>query len=116
MSDIIINVDALQCQSPVMGDTYRTGGTYKFNWSSVWDDYVALGMNAQIRLYYSGDFQPEQPYTGIALPLPGNANMYEISDQFGGFDQVNFRIVFDVDNGDGCSFTFNIPYSSVITN
>jgi hypothetical protein len=112
MSDIIINVDALVCETPVMGTIYRQNG-YMFNWQSVWDDYVVLGINATIRLFYASDGMPEQEYQGSFLPLPGNADMYHITDVFGGFDQTNFRIVFEVP--DSCTFTFTIPYSEVVS-
>jgi hypothetical protein len=118
MGNIIINAAEFQCESPVIGTTYRnisSGGGYVFNWTSEWDNYATLGLNTQIRLFYIGDGQPEQLYTGVAIPLPGNANSLQISDQFGFYDQTDFRLVFDIDNGDTCSYTFNIPYSSIIT-
>jgi hypothetical protein len=114
MSDIIINVAEFQCESPIMGATYRdlgSGGAYIFNWTSQWDNYIALGLNAQVRLFYSGDGNPEVEYTNQTMP--GNANQLVISD-LPGYDTTSFKVVFNVDGGDTCSFTFDIPYSSII--
>ena len=114
MSNIIFNVAALECEKPIMKDIYREGGSYKFNWSSKWDEYNAIGINATIRMFYKGDFQPEKEYLGTGLPFPGNADMYPISDHPPtGFDQTDFRFVFEIE--DTCSFEFIIPYSQVIT-
>ena len=115
MADIIIDVEAFQCERPIMKEIYRNGGAYRFNWSSKWDDYIAMGINATIKIYYVGDFQPEQLYQGTAIPFPGNADMYPITDHPPiGFDQTDFRIVFEVEGS--CKFEFLIPYSQVITN
>jgi hypothetical protein len=112
MGNIIFNVAEFQCQSPVIGDTFRQGANYIFNWTSEWDNYIALGLNATVRLFYSGDGQPYQEYTAVSIP--GNANSFLV-DQLIGYDTTSFKVVFDIDGGDTCSFNFDIPYSSIIT-
>lgn len=121
MADIIIDVEAFQCQEPIVKDTFRVGNGYLFNWSSIWDDYVAMGINATIDLWYSWDGGNQNVhYSGTSLPLPGNADMYLIpytvdsgaDGDLPGHDQMDFRLVFSVEP-DGCTFTYNIPYSQI---
>jgi hypothetical protein len=111
MANIIYNIAEFQCVSPVMGDTFRQGGEWRFNWTSQWDLYTSLGLNTNIKLFYSGDGQPEVEYTNQTIPA--NANSFLIDDIIN-FDTVNFRVLFTIDNGTTCSKQFIIPNSSII--
>ena len=112
MGNIIFNVAEFQCQSPVVGDTFRQQTSYIFNWTSQGDVYASLGLNVQIRLFYSPEIVlPEEEYTAQTIPF--NANSF-IVDQLPGFDQVSFRLEFLVDGGDTCYYSIDIPYSSII--
>lgn len=112
MSDIIINVKEFICESPIIGNVYRdltSTGDYIFNWTSKGESYAALGLITEIRLFYSGDGQPEVQYTG--QPVPFNAVNFNIGVLF--FDTASFRLEFLVGGGDTCYYSIDIPYSSI---
>jgi hypothetical protein len=112
MGNIIINIDEFQCESPIVGDTFRQGNVYTFNWTSKGNEYQALGLVAEMRLFYKPEIVlPEEQYT--AVPIPFNANSFVV-DQLLGYDQVSFRLEFLVDGGDTCYYSIDIPYSSII--
>lgn len=113
MANIIFNIDAFVCESPIVGDTFRQGASYIFNWETKGDDYTALGLNVSIKLFYTPEIVlPEEEYT--AVPIPFIANSFLV-DQLPGFDQVSFRLEFSVDDGNTCYYSIDIPYSSIIT-
>lgn len=111
MANIIFNLDEFICESPIIGDTFRQAGEWRFNWTSQWDLYSSYGMVTNIQLFYSGDGQPEVEYTNQNIPT--NANNFVINDIIN-FDGVDFRILFTIDGGTTCQHQFNIPNSSVI--
>ena len=112
MGNIIMNVAEFVCESPVIGNTYRQGNIYTFNWTSKGNEYEALGLVVQMRLFYKPEIVlPEEEYT--AVPIPFNANSFVV-DQLPGYDQVSFRLEFIVDGGDTCFYSIDIPYSSII--
>lgn len=111
MGNIIINTDAFVCESPVIGNTYRQGGNYIFNWTTKGNEYTALGLATEIRLFYIPETVfPEEPYT--SQPVPFNANNFDIGSL--SYDQTSFRLEFLVNGGDTCYYSIDIPYSSII--
>lgn len=112
MADIVINIDAFQCSPPNIGDTYRltTATGYLFNYDWLGDLYISYGLSATVQLFYSGDGAPFTEYTSN---LPNTAIDYLVDLPIN-FDQVDFRIIFRVENGTVCEYIFNIPYSSLI--
>ena len=111
MANIIISVEEFQCESPIIGTTYRQGGNYIFNWTTKGNEYNALGLVAEIRLFYIPETtQPEEPYTAQAVPF--NADNFDIGPL--PYDQTSFRLEFLVDGGDTCYYSIDIPYSSII--
>jgi len=112
MGNIIMNVAEFVCEAPVIGNTYRQGATYTFNWTTKGNEYEALGLSVAIRLFYLGDLNPpEHEYTAVTIPF--NANSFLV-DQLPGYDQTSFRLEFIVDGGDTCYYSIDIPYSSII--
>lgn len=121
MSNIIIDVGAFECQEPIMKETYRFNEGYRFNWESLWDNYITMGINATIDMWYSWDGGNQNlHYSGTSLPFPGNANMFVIpystnggvDGNLPGHDQMDFRFVFEIEGI--CTFTYNIPYADII--
>lgn len=107
--DIVINIEAFQCITPIINQTYRNDEyTYSFNW--VWSNYSNQGVTSRVRLYYTGDGNPEQEYT--LSNIPNNANNFSIT--LPSYDITTFRIVFTVNDGNLCSNEFLIPYSQII--
>lgn len=113
MANIVFNVDEFRCEEPIIGDTHRFGNEWRFKWDSKWDIYVAMGINAKVRLFYKGDGNPEVEY--LNQTLPGVAEPFILND-IPSYDGVDFRLLFEVDDGTTCTYTFLIPNSSVIIN
>lgn len=107
---IIYNIAEFQCESPIIGDTFRHIGEWTFNWTSKWDLYNSYGLSTDIKLFYSGDGQPEVQYTSQSIP----ANAVNFKININNFDGADFRVLFTIDNGTTCSYQFTIPNSSVI--
>lgn len=109
MGDIIFNVDKFNCEPPVVGNTYRHITQYRLNWVTKGDEYESLGINVSIKLFFTADGWGEQEYTDS--PIPFNAVDFSLEN---GFDETSFRLEFTVDNGETCSYSIDIPYSSII--
>lgn len=114
MGDIIMNIGEFECQSPIVGDTFRnmsTTGDYVFNWTSLGDLYISYGMNVSIKLFILPEgLPPEQEYTD--QPIPFNATNFSIGIL--NYDIASFRLEFSIDNGTTCFYSIDIPYSSII--
>lgn len=113
MANINIEVTRFECQTPVIGDTYRDSsntGNYLFNFEWLGDLYNQYGMNATVQIFYSGDGQPSQEYTGSQIPnIAVNFAIPQLP-----YDTADFQLRFSVDDGNVCEYYFDIPYSSII--
>lgn len=112
MANIIFNIKEFECESPVLGDIYRLGGDYQFNYTSKGNLYESYGLDVSLKLFYRlEEVQPEEEYT--TQPMPYNASDFVV----GPFnaDLISFRLEFIVDNGDEntCYKNINIPYSQI---
>lgn len=112
MANIVFNIKNFECEAPVLGDIYRTGSNYEFNYTSKGDLYEGYGLDTSLKLFYRlEEVQPEQEYTDQTMPY--NANNFVV----GPFnaDIISFRLEFRVDNGDEntCYKNIYIPYSQI---
>lgn len=113
MSNIIVNAAPFQCEAPVVGNVYRNGSTYIFNWTSKGDLYQSYGLPTTIKLFYFPETSPpEIEYTGQQIPF--NADNFTINYYFN-YDMTSFRLELRVDTGDeeGCYHSIEIPYSQI---
>lgn len=112
MANIIFNVAEFECVAPVLGQTYRQGASYIFNWETEGTLYESYGLNVTIKLFYLPEgAPPEIEY--VAVPIPYIANSFLV-DQLPGSDITSFRLEFSVDDGAICYYSIDIPYSSII--
>jgi hypothetical protein len=111
MANIVMNLAAFACESPVIGTTTRNNSNYSFNYTTKGALYQSYGLAVTIKLFYGGDGAPvNTQYTATTVPF--NATNFTITPP--SFDTTDFRIEFSVDNGSTCFYAINIPYSSII--
>lgn len=118
MSNIKIQISPLECEAPVIGDTYRnqsTTGNYVFNWTTLADLYESYGLNTEVILWYATNGGTEVKYT--ATPVPNNAVNFQVSNSdIGNGIYTMFRVEIQVEGGNVCSAESGTIFNDIIIN
>jgi hypothetical protein len=124
MADIIINVDALVCEAPVVTHSEWTGARYVFNvdWTSIGDQLATFDptvrMEVGIIIYQNTTTPPQFEYSGVIDsngPFNATGFSFDVVDYFPTFSSkfdlyLTLKLISDASCNEETTYQFPIDY------